>query len=157
MHGSIPCLRHGTGDVVYPMRYVHHGWVVNVVYRLIYRHWQHSSPPGQNGRHFTDDNMICIFVNQKLSFLINISRKFVPKYPIDNNPALAYIMAWRRISDRPLSEPMLTRFIDPYMRLYGGWVNDSLWVLSLFALTVLLGCLSALRSLLSVILLSKHG
>ena len=23
-----------------------------------------SSPPGQNGRHFTDDNFICIFVNE---------------------------------------------------------------------------------------------
>ena len=24
-----------------------------------------SSPPGQNGRHFTDDNFRCIFVNEK--------------------------------------------------------------------------------------------
>ena len=30
----------------------------------------------------------CIFVNEKFCILINISQKFVPKGPIDNNPAL---------------------------------------------------------------------
>ena len=43
-----------------------------------------SSPPGQNGRHFTDD----ILVNEKNYILIEISLKFVPKRPIDYNPAL---------------------------------------------------------------------
>ena len=38
------------------------------------------------------------------------------KSPIDNNPALAQIMAWRRIGDKPLSEPVLTWFTDAYMR-----------------------------------------
>ena len=33
------------------------------------------------------------------------SVKFVLKGPIDNNPALVYIMAWRRIGEKPLSEP----------------------------------------------------
>ena len=28
-------------------------------------------------------------------------------------------MAWHRIGDKPLSEPMLTRFFDAYMRHYG--------------------------------------
>ena len=42
--------------------------------------------------------------------------KFVPKGPVDNNPALVKIMAWRRIGDKPLSEPMLTRFTDAYIR-----------------------------------------
>ena len=28
-------------------------------------------------------------------------------------------MAWRRIGDKPLSEPMLTKFADAYMRHYG--------------------------------------
>ena len=49
-------------------------------------------------------------------FLIEISLNFVPKGPIHNNPAFIQIMAWRRIGDKPLSEPMLTRFIDAYMR-----------------------------------------
>ena len=47
-----------------------------------------SSPPGQNGRHFTDDIFSCIFVNEKFCILIEISPKLVPKGPIDNNPAL---------------------------------------------------------------------
>ena len=48
----------------------------------------HSSPPGQDGRHFADDIFICIFVNEKFCILIKISLKFVPKVLIDNNPAL---------------------------------------------------------------------
>ena len=48
----------------------------------------HSSPPGQNGCHFTDDTFRCIFVNEKFCILIKISKKFVPKGPIDNIPAL---------------------------------------------------------------------
>ena len=47
-----------------------------------------SSPPGQNGRHFTKDIFICIFVNEMFCILIKISLKFVPKGPMDNNPAL---------------------------------------------------------------------
>ena len=47
-----------------------------------------SCPPGQDGHHFTDDIFKCIFVNEKLYILIKISLKFVPKGPIDNNPAL---------------------------------------------------------------------
>ena len=44
--------------------------------------------PGQNGRHFTDDMLRCIFVNEKFRILTKISLKFIPKGPIDNNPAL---------------------------------------------------------------------
>ena len=58
----------------------------------------------------------CIFVNEKFCNLIKISLKFVPKGPIDNNPALVQIMAWRWLGDKPLSDPMLTRFTDAYMR-----------------------------------------
>ena len=50
------------------------------------------SPPGQNGRLlqtiFSDAFNFCI--------LIKISLKF---FPIDDNPALVQIMAWRRIGD----------------------------------------------------------
>ena len=34
--------------------------------------------------------------------------------PTDNNPALVQIMAWCWIGDKPLSEPMLTRYTDAY-------------------------------------------
>ena len=70
----------------------------------------------QNGHHFADNIFRCIFVSEKFCILIKISLKFVPKGQIDNNPALVQIMAWRRPGDKPLSEPMLTRFTDAYMR-----------------------------------------
>ena len=47
-----------------------------------------SSPPGQDGRHFADAIFRCIFVNENIHILIQISLKFVPKGPIENNPAL---------------------------------------------------------------------
>ena len=74
-----------------------------------------SSLPGQNVRHFVDDIFRWIFLNEKFCILIKISLKFVPDGPIDNNPALVQIMAWRGIGDKPLSEPMLTQFTDAYM------------------------------------------
>ena len=73
-----------------------------------------SSPLAQNGRLFTDDIFRCIFVNEKLCILVKISPTFVPKGPIDNNLALVQIMAWCRIGDKPLSEPMQTWFTDAY-------------------------------------------
>ena len=44
--------------------------------------------PGQNGRNFIDDIFKYISMNKKFCILIKISLKFVPKGPIDNNPAL---------------------------------------------------------------------
>ena len=56
----------------------------------------------------TDNIFKCIFMNEKFCILIGISLKFVPKGSINNIPALVKIMAWRRIGDKPLCEPMLT-------------------------------------------------
>ena len=53
--------------------------------------------------------------DEKLCILIDISLKLVPTGPVDNNTALVKIIAWRRIGDKPLSEPMLTRFTDAYI------------------------------------------
>ena len=44
--------------------------------------------PRQNGRHFADDILKCIFLNENVWIPIAISLKFVPKGPIDNIPAL---------------------------------------------------------------------
>ena len=44
--------------------------------------------PGQNGRHSIDNIFRCIVINEKFWIVIKISLKFVPKGPIDNNPAL---------------------------------------------------------------------
>ena len=49
--------------------------------------------PIWDGRHFTDDIFKCIFVNENAWISINISLKFIPEGPIDNIPALVWIMA----------------------------------------------------------------
>ena len=46
-------------------------------------------------RHFTDDTFKCIFLNENVRILIKFSLKYVRKGPIDNNPVLVQIMAWR--------------------------------------------------------------
>ena len=46
--------------------------------------WVDSSPPGQNGRHFADDNFKRIFVNEIFCISFRISLKFVPKGSVDN-------------------------------------------------------------------------
>ena len=53
---------------------------------------------------------------QKFCISIRISLKHVRKGPIANITALVQIMAWRRIGDKPLCEPMLVEFTDAYMR-----------------------------------------
>ena len=54
------------------------------------------------------DNFKCNFFNENDRIPIQISLKFVPRGPIDNNPALVQVMAWRWRGDKPLPEPMLT-------------------------------------------------
>ena len=66
--------------------------------------------PRKNGRHFPDDIFKYIFLDEKVSIFIKISLKFVPKYSINNIPALVQIMAWHRPGDKPLSEPMMVSF-----------------------------------------------
>ena len=74
-------------------------WPSNVLWPML--------RPRQNGRHFTDYIFKCVFLNEDIWILIDISLKFVPKGPINNIPALVQIMAWRRPGDKPLSEPMM--------------------------------------------------
>ena len=68
------------------------------------------------------------FFNEKFCILIKISLKFVPKSPIDNKPTSLEIMAWRRIGDKPLSEPKLTRFPEHRCDTTGGWAKVCLEV-----------------------------
>ena len=63
--------------------------------------------PGQNGRHFADDILKRIFLNENILIPIKISLKFVPEGSINNIPSLVQIMAWRRRGDKPLSETMM--------------------------------------------------
>ena len=79
--------------------------------------------PRQNGRHFPDDIIKCIFLNENAWTSLQISLKFVPKVRIDNIPALVQIMAWRRPGDKPLSEPMVVSFLTHICVARPQWVN----------------------------------
>ena len=61
------------------------------------------------------------------SILIKSSMKFVPKGPFYNIPVLDQIMAWRRPSDKPLSEPMMVRLSTHICVTRPQWVNDVIW------------------------------
>ena len=63
--------------------------------------------PRRNEQHFADDIFKPVFFNENVWVSIKISLKFVPKGSINNIPALVQIMAWRRLGDKPLSEPMM--------------------------------------------------
>ena len=90
--------------------------------------------PRQNSRHFADQTFKRIFLNETFRILIKISLKFVPKGPINNIPALVQIMAWRRSSDKPLSEPMMVRLLT-YICVTGSqWVNSGNKAAAFFAL-----------------------
>ena len=89
--------------------------------------------PRQNGRQFADATYKCIFLNENVWIPIKISLKFVPKGPINNNPALVKIMAWRRSGDKPLSDPMVVSLLTHMCVTRPQWVKlvlictDSRW------------------------------
>ena len=64
----------------------------------------------------SDDNLKCNFLNENDRIPIRISLKFYPRSPIDNNPALVQVMAWRRTGAKPLPESKLIQYTDTYMR-----------------------------------------
>ena len=82
--------------------------------------WVHSSPPDKMAANLADNILKCNFMNEMFCVLTKISLQFVPYDLIDNSPALVQIMGWRRIGDKPLSEPMLTRFTHAYSAALGG-------------------------------------
>ena len=80
--------------------------------------------PRQNGRHFADDIFKCIFLNENIWILIQISLEFVPKGPINNFPALVQIMACRQPGDNPLSELMMASLLTHICVTRLQWVNN---------------------------------
>ena len=44
--------------------------------------------------------------------IFSIWNKTSPKGPNDTKPALVEIIAWRLLGNKPVSEPMLTRFTE---------------------------------------------
>ena len=79
--------------------------------------------PRQNGHRFADDTFNSIFLNENVRISIKISLKFVPKGPINNNPVLVQIKAWRRSGDKPLSEPMMVSLLTHICVTRPQWVK----------------------------------
>ena len=86
----------------------------NVITDLVFLF--NTSPPEPFGGKIADYISKCIFFNENDWISIKISLEFVHKVPTDNKLALVRVMAWHRAGDKPLHEPMLTQFIDAYMR-----------------------------------------
>ena len=82
-----------------------------------------TSRPIQNGRHFPDDRFKCLFLNGNIWINIEIPMYFVPGGQINNIPALFQMMAWRRLDDKRLSEPMLVVLLA---HIYAVLVGDEL-------------------------------
>ena len=76
-----------------------------------------------NGRHFADDILKCIFLNENVWIPIKISLKFVPKGPINNIPSLVQIIVWRRSGDKPLFEPVMVSLLTHICVTHPQWVN----------------------------------
>ena len=65
-----------------------------------------------------------IFLNENVWISITISLKFAPKGLINNIPALSQIMAWGRLGDKPLSEPMMVSSLLHICITRPQWVNE---------------------------------
>ena len=78
-------------------------------------HWQ-------NGRYFADNIFKLILLSENCVISIEISLKFIPKAPINNNRPLVQILAWRRTGAKPLSKPMLTINTST-----ASWINHCCW------------------------------
>ena len=87
----------------------------------------------QNGCHFADDSSKCIFLNENIWISIEISLMFVPKGPINNNPASVAIMTWCLPGDKPLSQPMMVRLLTHICITRPQWVKKTFNYLFIFS------------------------
>ena len=95
-----------------------------VQYRISIRNLsftQISLRPRQNVGRFADDTFKRIFLNENVRISIKIS--FVPMFRINNIPPLVQIMAWRRLGDKPLSEPMMVSLLTHICVTRPQWVK----------------------------------
>ena len=101
---------------------------INFQQLLLIKWVVHTLRPQKNGSqygpHFPNDIFKRIFMNENIWILIKFSLKFVPKGPINNIPALVQIMAWRRPSSKPLSEPMMVSLLTHICVTQPQWVKQ---------------------------------
>ena len=79
-----------------------------------------------NKRYYLDDIIECIFLNESVLISVKFSLKFFPNGPINNIPSFVQIMAWRRSSHKPLSEPMMVRLLTRTCVTRPQWVTVSM-------------------------------
>ena len=122
-------VRHSFWQVMYTEGvWSHWGELIESRCRILHsKNSINSSPPGQNGRNFTDDMFKRIFVNENIWMLNKFSLKCALWGWIHNMSALVQIMVWRRPGDKPLSEPMLTQLTAA---LGGDELSNCLYALS---------------------------
>ena len=128
--------------------YLYFGWFVSTAQVWVFRPRLRLATlrPRQNGRHFADDILKCIFFNENARISLKISLEFVPKFRINNIPALVQIMAWRRSGDKPLSEPMMVSLLTHICVTRPQWVlsrdfySHMWWYKSVGDLTIYILC-----------------
>ena len=101
--------------------------------------------PRQDGRHFPENILKCIFLNENVWISLTISLKCVRKVRINNIPSLVEIMAWRQPGYKPLSETMMVILLAHICVTRLQWVNfcfiditTGLWFLHIFGSTGIL-------------------
>ena len=113
-----------------------------------------SSYPRQYGWHFPGDIFKCIFLNENLWISLQILLKFVLEVRINNFSALVQIMAWRRPSDKTLSEPMMVNLLTYICIPLLQWVNsllpsEAIWHQSLWSSLVQVKAITCMMMLVS--------
>ena len=78
----------------------------------------------QNGCHLADNIFKSIFLSENVWIFTKISLKFVPKDPINNISSLVQTMAWGRLDDKPLSEPIMISLLMYICVTRPQWVNS---------------------------------
>ena len=68
----------------------------------------------ENGRHFA--NIFKFSLIEIFLIWVKISLKSFPEFPIDNKSLMVNVMAWCRICNKPLIEPLIIQSTDTYMR-----------------------------------------
>ena len=79
--------------------------------------------PRQDGHHFLDDILKCIFFNENIKISIKISLNCVHNGPISNIPALVQILARCRQGDKPLSETTMVSLLTHICVTRPQWIN----------------------------------
>ena len=90
---------------------------IHVIYNLQFR-------VAINKKCLNDSSFLCVVIlGLSLWWPITILLKFVPKDPINDIPVLVQLMAWCRLGDKPLPEPMMASLLTHISVIRSQWVK----------------------------------